>query len=129
MIFLVAKNSTHRLFLFSQFAFFSFSYKTSGNIHFCAIASVFIGSINSISSQLTEFAKMFLMERNPLFEAAAFIKGFIAQMLNKTDSIHLDLVYLGSELYRFYFLTSHNGSDIRFKNRYDTTTYTLRIAI
>ena len=78
------------------------------------IGPVLVGGINSICTMMRAFAKQFLVQLYCFFQLCTFIKGIVAEVLYKADTIYLQFIDLSAKLNGLYFLASYYRTDIRF---------------
>src|SRR5580765_1580586 len=93
---------------------FAFGYKVGYNGMPAAIASVFVGGINSIGTMMGAFAKQLLVLLYCFLQLCSFIKSIIAEVLYKADAIYLQFIDLCTKLNRLHFFSSYYRPDIRF---------------
>jgi hypothetical protein len=89
----------------------------------CTVAAVLIGGIDAVSSHLKALAKVTLVQGNAAFEPVAFMKCLKAYVFYKADAIHYQLIYFGTKLHRFGFLTSYDSPYIGFVQRNNPISY------
>src|SRR5437867_2138588 len=88
--------------------------EVSGNVILLTIFSVCIGRIDLIGRLMRAFAKKFSLQVNAALQTSSFIKGIVAEMFNKINSVYLQHIYLDPKLYRLCFFSPNNRTNVRF---------------
>ncbi|EDZ65191.1 hypothetical protein NOC27_3440 [Nitrosococcus oceani AFC27] len=85
---------------------------------------VLVGGIDGIGSHQSRSGpgKSLGLEDRVL-ETVALVEGIEAKMFQKTDPVDLELVGLGPELHRLYFLAPYDGPDVGPVHAHDTVLW------